>query len=44
MTFEVEDERDCNYDYVDVHSGTDNSGLLFGKFCGNTVSTICIFL
>ncbi len=38
LTFEVEDERDCNYDYVVVHGGTDNVLPYYGKFCGNTVS------
>ena len=35
--FEIEDDQGCNYDYVDVYSGTDISGYHYGKFCGNTV-------
>lgn len=37
--FEVEEERTCAYDYVEVYSGVDDSsGRLHGRFCGNAVS------
>ena len=39
LTFEVEDEHDCGYDYVEVFSGYDDHGPSYGKFCGNSVST-----
>lgn len=38
LTFELEDEKDCMYDYVEVWSSLDTSGPFFGKFCGPTVS------
>lgn len=44
LTFELEDEHDCGYDYVEVFSGYSDSGPSYGKFCGNTVSTGFFFL
>lgn len=43
LTFEVEHEQDCGYDYVEVYDGEDDSAKSFGKFCGNKV-TIFIHL
>lgn len=40
LTFEVEYERDCTYDYVEIFQGTDDSGIYQGKFCGNIVSIV----
>lgn len=37
LTFELEDEHDCGYDYVEVFSGYSDSGSSYGKFCGNTI-------
>ncbi|XP_067127393.1 protein tolkin-like [Centruroides vittatus] len=37
LTFEVEHEQDCGYDFVDVYDGRDDSSHLLGKFCGNKV-------
>ncbi|XP_050525579.1 tolloid-like protein 1 [Daktulosphaira vitifoliae] len=34
LTFELEEEKDCMYDYVEVWSSLDTSGPFFGKFCG----------
>ncbi|CAH0558869.1 unnamed protein product [Brassicogethes aeneus] len=36
VTFDVEEEKDCGYDYVEVFNGLDSSGLSFGKLCGKT--------
>ncbi|XP_055525021.1 tolloid-like protein 1 [Wyeomyia smithii] len=37
LTFDVEEERMCSYDYVEVYGGLDDaSGPLHGKYCGNT--------
>lgn len=37
--FEIEEEKTCSYDYVEVYSGVDDaSGRMHGRFCGNTVS------
>ena len=38
LTFELEDEHDCGYDYVEVFAGYDDSAPSYGKFCGNSVS------
>lgn len=39
IAFEIEEEKSCAYDYVEVYSGADDSsGRLHGRFCGNAVS------
>jgi tolkin protein len=40
LTFDLEDEKDCGYDYVEIFSGMDSSGPSFGKFCGSSVSIV----
>jgi tolkin len=46
LTFEVEEEKTCSYDYVEVYGGLDDSsGPLHGKYCGNMVieqALICL--
>ncbi|XP_042905263.1 bone morphogenetic protein 1 [Parasteatoda tepidariorum] len=37
LTFEVEHEQDCGYDYVEIFDGDDDSARNFGKYCGNKV-------
>nr|CAB3264299.1 Tolloid protein [Phallusia mammillata] len=32
--FEVEDESDCSYDFVEVYDGNSDSAVRFGRFCG----------
>lgn len=39
LTFEIEYERDCTYDYVEIFQGTDDSTSSNGKLCGNVVPT-----
>ncbi|CAG2060490.1 unnamed protein product [Timema podura] len=39
LTFEVEDEQDCGYDFVEVYAGLDASGPSYGRFCGNSNPT-----
>ncbi|XP_050485193.1 bone morphogenetic protein 1-like [Bombus huntii] len=39
VTFQLESESDCNYDFVEVYSGLDTSGLLYGRYCGNSNTT-----
>ena len=41
LTFEMEDEQDCGYDFIEVFSGYDDQGPSYGRFCGNKV---CIYL
>eukprot|EP00094_Tigriopus_californicus_P004908 TCALIF_04726-PA protein Name:"Similar to tll2 Tolloid-like protein 2 (Xenopus laevis)" AED:0.21 eAED:0.21 QI:19/0/0/0.86/0.78/0.73/15/0/884 len=36
-TFEMEDELECGYDFVEVFSGYDDAGPPYGRFCGNQV-------
>lgn len=39
LTFELEYEQDCGYDYLAVYDGSyDDLVLMLGKYCGNTVS------
>ncbi|CAG9818509.1 unnamed protein product [Phaedon cochleariae] len=35
LTFDVEGEKDCGYDFVEVFSGLDSSGPSLGKYCGS---------
>ncbi len=37
LTFEMEDEQDCGYDFIEVFSGYDDQGPSYGRFCGNAV-------
>lgn len=37
LSFEIEHEQDCSYDFVEVYDGDDDSSQLFGRFCGNSV-------
>ena len=37
LSFEMEDEQDCGYDFIEVFSGFDDSGPSYGRFCGNKV-------
>nr|XP_003701332.1 PREDICTED: bone morphogenetic protein 1 isoform X1 [Megachile rotundata] len=39
VTFQLESENECNYDFVEVYSGLDTSGLLYGRYCGNSNTT-----
>lgn len=38
VTFEVEHESDCSYDYVEVYDGYEDSAPNLGRYCGNKVS------
>ncbi|XP_064635870.1 tolloid-like protein 1 [Lineus longissimus] len=35
LTFEVEDEVDCGYDYVDVYDGETDHSRLINRYCGS---------
>uniref|UniRef100_A0A8D9B309 Metalloendopeptidase n=2 Tax=Cacopsylla melanoneura TaxID=428564 RepID=A0A8D9B309_9HEMI len=41
LTFDIETNKDCEYDYVEVYSGLDSSvsQASYGRFCGNTNPT-----
>lgn len=38
ITFEVEEEADCGYDYIELYNGYDANSLRLGRFCGSGVS------
>jgi len=38
QTFEVEEEADCGYDYVELFDGHDKTAVRLGRFCGSGVS------
>lgn len=39
-TFEVEEEADCGYDYMEAYDGYDSTAPRLGRFCGSGVSPI----
>lgn len=42
QTFEVEEEADCGYDYLELFDGHDTSALRLGRFCGSGVCNLVI--
>lgn len=41
---QVEDEKACSYDFVDIYGGLDDySGPLYGRYCGTNVMAILSF-
>lgn len=44
VTFNLEDEKDCGYDYVEVFNGLDASGPSYGRFCGISVRIFLLLL
>lgn len=43
ISFDIEEEKDCGYDYLEVFNGLDSSGLSYGRFCGKTVRIIRMY-
>lgn len=39
QTFEVEEETDCGYDYMELFDGYDSTAPRLGRYCGSGVST-----
>nr|XP_018916792.1 PREDICTED: tolloid-like protein 1 [Bemisia tabaci] len=39
LTFALEDEKSCAYDYVEIISGMEASGSSYGRFCGDSNPT-----
>lgn len=37
--FEVEEEADCGYDYVEIFDGLNSKAVGLGRFCGSGVSS-----
>lgn len=42
QTFELEEEADCGYDYVEVFDGLDSTAVGLGRFCGSGVSMLVL--
>ncbi len=40
-TFEVEEEADCGYDYIELYDGYDTGAHKLGRFCGSGVRAVC---
>lgn len=38
-TFELEEEAECGYDYIELYDGHDTSAHKLGRFCGSGVRT-----
>lgn len=41
QTFEIEEEADCGYDYMEIYDGYDSTAPRLGRFCGSGVSWGC---
>lgn len=39
-TFEVEEETDCGYDYMELFDGYDSTAPRLGRYCGSGVSAL----
>lgn len=42
VTFDLEFEKDCGYDYIEIFNGLDSSGLSHGRQCG--MQNVSLFL
>ncbi|XP_034943059.1 tolloid-like protein 2 [Chelonus insularis] len=40
ISFQLEYEEDCSYDFVEIYSGQDASGPSYGKFCDANITDI----
>lgn len=38
QVFEIEEEADCSYDYVELYDGADVKSPRLGRYCGSGVS------
>lgn len=43
ITFEVEEEADCGYDYIELYNGYEPNSHRLGRFCGSGVRSFCCF-
>lgn len=39
QTFEIEEEADCGYDYMELFDGADTKSPRLGRYCGSGVRT-----
>lgn len=44
VTFELEHENNCSYDFVEIFDGGDDTAPSLGRFCGNQVVYSNLFL
>lgn len=40
QTFEIEEEADCGYDYMELFDGDDTKSPRLGRYCGSGVRTV----
>lgn len=40
QTFEIEEEADCGYDYMELFDGADTKSPRLGRYCGSGVRTV----
>lgn len=40
QTFEIEEEADCGYDYMELFDGPDTKSPRLGRYCGSGVRTL----
>lgn len=44
QTFEIEEEADCGYDYMELFDGADTKSPRLGRYCGSGVSLFGMFI
>lgn len=44
QVFEIEEEADCGYDYVELYDGADIKSPRLGRYCGSGVRLKCSVL
>lgn len=44
QTFEIEEEADCGYDYMELFDGYDGTAPRLGRFCGSGVGCLLALL
>ncbi|KAG1668287.1 Tolloid-like protein 1 [Nymphon striatum] len=42
LTFDVEQEQDCGYDFVEIYDGYDDSSIRLGRFCGKKIPPVIV--
>lgn len=42
QTFEIEEEADCGYDYMELFDGVDTKSPRLGRYCGSGVNSLII--
>lgn len=42
QTFEIEEEADCGYDYMELFDGADTKSPRLGRYCGSGVNSLIV--